>query len=86
MDSKDRYQIRHAAGKYWLLDMEQTGDYKQPIVMNETGALILENYWRTGSYEKTAEALAAVYEIEPEEVSGDVEAFLEQLKQQGVEL
>ena len=29
----ERYQLRHAAGCYWLLDMEQSGkDYIGPIV------------------------------------------------------
>ena len=35
----ERYQIRQAAGMYWLLDMEQPGiPYRQPVLLNETGA------------------------------------------------
>ena len=35
----ERYQIRQAAGMYWLLDMEQPGiPYTQPLLLNETGA------------------------------------------------
>ena len=35
----ERYQIRQAAGMYWLLDMEQSGiPYRQPVLLNETGA------------------------------------------------
>ena len=46
MNGDRRYQIRHAAGQYWLLDMHQeVEDYKAPIVMNETGALILQSFW-----------------------------------------
>ena len=39
----DRYQIRHAAGIYWLLDMEQQGyPYEKPLPLNEMGAQIWE--------------------------------------------
>ena len=84
MKGTDRYQIRHAAGKYWLLDMEQAEHYKKPIVMNETGALILESYWKTESIEQTAEAIGQIYEIDLDEAKADVKIFLEQLAHQGI--
>ena len=38
-----RFQLRHAAGLYWLLDMEQdAGSYKKPLAMNEMGAEIFK--------------------------------------------
>ena len=38
-----RFQLRHAAGIYWLLDMEQEiGTYKKPLPMNEAGAEIFK--------------------------------------------
>ena len=31
---KNRYQLRCAAGKYWLLDMEQDGEtYRPPLML-----------------------------------------------------
>ena len=87
MNGDRRYQIRHAAGQYWLLDMHQeVEDYKAPIVMNETGALILQSFWETDSIEGTAPVLRETYEIEMDEAMADVKAFLSQLKRQGVVL
>ena len=38
-----RYQLRRAAGRYWLLDMEQEGvPYRRPLCMNEMGAAVWE--------------------------------------------
>lgn len=40
---KNRYQLRCAAGKYWLLDMEQDGEtYRPPLMLNESGGLYLQ--------------------------------------------
>ena len=84
---KERYQLRCAAGKYWLLDMAQQGSpYRSPVVMNESGAMILETYWRTGDRESTAEKLREAYEIEKQEALADVSVFLEQLQRQGIEI
>ena len=42
---KNRYQLRCAAGKYWLLDMEQDGEtYRPPLMLNESGAYIFRQY------------------------------------------
>ena len=87
MRGKERYQLRRAAGKYWLLDMEQAGgDYKAPVAMNETGAMILNSYWRADDPEEAAKVLSETYEIELEEALTDVKEFLRQLESQGVVL
>ena len=41
---KERYQLRQAAGAYWLLDMEQGEQYKKPFMLNECGAYIYRAY------------------------------------------
>lgn len=42
---KNKYQLRCAAGKYWLLDMEQDGEpYRPPLMLNESGAYIFRQY------------------------------------------
>ena len=41
MEADRRYQLRHAAGRYWLLDMQQEGlVYHKPIELNECAAFI----------------------------------------------
>lgn len=41
MGTDRHYQLRHAAGRYWLLDMQQEGlDYRKPVVLNECAAFI----------------------------------------------
>lgn len=87
MKGKQRYQLRQAAGKFWLLDMEQeAGVYRAPVAMNETGAMILNSYWETGDPESAAKALHDEYEIEMDEALRDVSDFLNQLRRQGIAL
>ena len=87
MNGRQRYQIRHAAGQYWLLDMEQKpGKYKAPLALNETGAMILESFWEQGDPKAAAKALSDEYEIGMEEALADVTDFLGQLKRQGIAL
>ena len=41
MGTDRHYQLRHTAGRYWLLDMQQEGlDYRKPVVLNECAAFI----------------------------------------------
>ena len=87
MQGTKRYQLRQAAGKYWLLDMQQEpGRYRAPVAMNETGAIILEHYWEQKDPMDAARALSETYEIKLEEALPDVNAFLEELKRQGIVL
>lgn len=81
-----RYQLRYAAGKYWLLDTEQEGvPYKRPLAMNEVGARIWEMTARGFDREQIVESLCAEYQAERELVEPDVEQFLKQLADYGVE-
>ena len=79
------YQLREAGGFYWLIDMSQSGkEYRQPLRLNETGALLL-----TGCYEgKTAKELAGElserYGLPVEEMKKDVDVFLAQLVANGI--
>lgn len=79
------YQMRKAAGGYWLLDMGQTGlAYKNPVPLNETGAEIWELTEAGKTPEQIAEKFAKDYGIAKEEALADVRQFFEQLKQQGI--
>ena len=87
MDLKKRYQIRKAAGLYWLLDMEQRGtDRQEPVALNESGAYIWQQYERLGSDAAVAEELCEKFEIPAEEALADVKQFLKQLERQGMVL
>lgn len=84
---KERYQLRAAAGKYWLLDMEQNADcYRAPVAMNETGAIILKSFWESGGAEGAAKVLSETYEIDLSDALSDVKEFLGQLTRKGIEL
>jgi len=85
MQEKKRYQLRYAAGIYWLLDMEQTGEeYKKPVTMNECGAYIWQNYIESASEQEIAGMLHRRYGISSEEALEDIRGFIKQLQEQGI--
>lgn len=87
MKNKRRYQMRRAAGLYWLLDMEQSGKKSTGAVsFNESGAFIWEQYERLGSDEAVAEKLCENFDLFYEDSLADVRQFLSQLREQGLEI
>lgn len=87
MGREERYQLRKAAGLYWLLDMEQDGvEMREPVVINESGAYIWEQYRRLGSEMSVAEALSREFGLSVQEGLTDVRQFLQQLREQGLSL
>ena len=82
---KSEYQLRHAAGKYWLLNMEQKGlPYERPILLNSVGAEMCGELRRGKTPEQIAEVLGQRYEVEAEEIKADVLQFFKQLAAHGV--
>ncbi|MCD8346972.1 MAG: PqqD family protein [Lachnospiraceae bacterium] len=82
---KERYQLRHAAGIYWLLDMEQSGmPYVKPVPMNEMGAAIWKMLRQGMDLDEIAEKLSETYEIPAKQAREDAGAFLAELRKQGV--
>lgn len=82
-----RYQLRSAAGQYWLIDMEQNGsNYIPPVGMNETGAMILESFLKGGNVDACAAKLQEEYGIDFAEAKEDAAAFLDQLRAKGVQI
>ncbi len=74
-----RFQLRHAAGLYWLLDMEQKGpEYVKPIAMNEAGAYIW-SMLEEKTQDEIVQDLCQKYEISEDEARKDVGDFLKQL-------
>lgn len=75
------YQLRCAAGRYWLLDMDQEGvPYKKPLSMNEVGADIWNMIQQGFAREQIVEALCREYHVEKNMVEADVEQFMELLE------
>ena len=79
------YQLRYAAGLYWLLDMEQSGvPYHRPLALNEVGADIWKLLEQGGEAEEIAEKLSAEYQVSPEAIREDIAQFRQQLEQAGI--
>ena len=83
----DRYQIRYAAGIYWLLDMEQQGyPYEKPLPLNEMGAQIWEMMQKGLCLDEISKELGKEYEIPGEEIREDIRGFCGQLRERGIEV
>ncbi len=79
---KPRYQLRYAAGIYWLLDMEQPGvPYQKPLPMNETGAEIWNMLVQEMTVEDMARCMSQRHGVTEEEAKQDIQQFSEQLRQ-----
>lgn len=77
---KERFQIRQAAGEYWLLDMQQDGrNYKRPIRLNQMGAEVVRLLLEQKSREEIAELLGKQYGVESKVILDDMEDFFNQL-------
>lgn len=82
-----RYQLRYAAGIYWLLDTCQDGvPYKKPLPMNEMGAAIWKMMLQGLGGEQIAAALCQEYRMNLEVVLHDVEQFQAQLAEYGIDM
>lgn len=81
-----RYQLRYAAGMYWLLDTWQEGvPYCAPLSMNEVGAHIWNMMLQGLDREQIVEALCKEYGAAREIVLPDVEQFQAKLTEYGIE-
>ena len=79
------YQLRYAAGIYWLLDMSQPGyPYRKPLPLNEMGASIWRRMEKGMGLEEISAELAAEYGVSQEEVGKDLREFCQQLERQGI--
>lgn len=77
-----QYQMRYAAGIYWLLDMNQDGvPYRKPLATNEVGARIWELTQQGYDDEVIVEMLSAEYQAERNMISEDIKHFRLQLQQ-----
>lgn len=78
---KNKYQLRYAAGIYWLLDMEQAGvPYKKPLPLNETGAGVYKMLEAGMDKDEIAEKMSRQYDVPIEEMKQDIQFFFKQLE------
>ena len=81
---KERYQLRQAAGAYWLLDMEQGEQYQNPFLLNECGAYIYRASISGMSEDALMQAFAKEYGLSFSCAQSDVGQFMMELRQQGI--
>ncbi|MCD8068016.1 MAG: PqqD family protein [Lachnospiraceae bacterium] len=82
---KDRFQLRYAAGRYWLLDMKQEGlAFRRPVCLNEPGALIWRKLCEGRTREEIADELCGRFGLERQEALEDCGLFIGQLQKQGI--
>ncbi len=81
------YQLRQAGGRYYLLDMGQSGvPYKRPMELNDIGAQIWQMMADGCTCEEVAEKLAQEYNAELKDIREDVLQFQKSLLTYGVEI
>ncbi len=74
------YQLRYAAGIYWLLNMKQRGfSYIRPLSLNECGAYLWRMLSEGAGQAEIVTRLCEEYGLAREEALRDVEAFLKEL-------
>ena len=82
MNKTKEYQLREAAGAFWLLHMTQQGmPFEEPMVLNGCGALIWENYAAGALEEEIVHLLQETYGISEEMASEDTKEFLRELEE-----
>lgn len=82
-----RYQLRYAAGIYWLVDTEQPGDtYTPPVLLNEGGAKLWSMLENGTSLTEICEQFSREYDIPPEQAGEDVRDFITQLRSKRIDL
>lgn len=80
-----RYQLRYAAGLYWLLDMEQDKiPCKKPLAINSVGAYIWRQLEKGDMPEEIVDKLSEEYQTDRDAMRQDVSDFLRQLEEYGI--
>ena len=85
MNTTKNYQLRQAAGEYWLIRMDQQRFvYEKPIMLNEVGAMIWKQHMQGHTEKEIAALLQQTYGIDDQEAYQDVQQFIRQLREQGI--
>ena len=85
MNTTKNYQLRQAAGEYWLIRMDQQRFvYEKPIMLNEVGAMIWKQHMQGHTEKEIAALLQETYGIDVTEAYQDIQQFIAQLRKQGI--
>ena len=77
------YVLRYAAGTHYLVYTGE-GEYKNPIILNESARLIYEWLLSGKEEDEIAGLLAAEYGLKTEEVRADVDLMIKTLGEYGI--
>lgn len=79
------YQLRKAAGKYWLLHMEQKGvPYERPLQLNAIAAEMWTMLEVGKNENQIVDCLVNKYNLSEEEIRTDFRQFCKQLGNYGI--
>lgn len=82
MGKKMEYQLREAAGAFWLLHMTQKGlPFEKPLMLNACGALIWEYYVKGYPADKISHIVQETYDIPEKQAKADTQEFIRQLEE-----
>ena len=80
--AEERFVLRKAAGLYWLLDLQQSGEhYIPPLAMNEMGAEIYKMRQLGDDTEEIVRILCEKYDAGEKTIRKDVTSFLKKLEE-----
>lgn len=86
-ESDKRYQLRYAAGLYWLINLEQSAaDYISPVPLNDVGAEIFRRFERGMTEAEICKWMCEEFDISSEQAQEDIRDFITQLKSKSVVL
>lgn len=81
----DDYTLRKVGIYMWIIKINQNDDkYIKPIETNECGALLWSGLKNGKNQSELYDLLVSNYGVSKDEAKDDVEAFLEQLKINGI--
>lgn len=82
-----RYQLRYAAGTYWLSDTNPEGRViPRPLELNETAAEIWKMLEEGKNTEEIAEIFSEGNKVQKKEIRNDIEQFIEQLRENSIDI
>ncbi len=82
-----RYQLRYAAGTYWLSDTNPKGRViPRPLELNETAAEIWKMLENGKNTKEIAEFFCEGNKEQEKEIQNDIEQFIEQLRQNKIDI
>lgn len=85
MKIKESFILREIVGEYILIPVGETATKISGIIsLSESGHLLYEKLLKGCKKEDLVKVILSEYEVEEEQATTDVEAFLEQMRQIGI--